>query len=472
MIDPLSRLSATDVVQLLRSNEVSALELVEIALKRIAEVEPKINALPTVCAERAREKARAITNSRGRGKPAANFLYGLPIAVKDNVDVAGVVTTHGSTIYRGNLATHSDVLVETLEHNGAIVIAKSNLPEFAAGGNTFNDVFGPTRNPWNSRLSAGGSSGGSAAALASGEVWLATGNDLAGSVRVPASFCSVVGLRPSPGRIARGPRKQMFSPLSVEGPMARCVADIALMLDAQVGATLRDPISLPRPAFSFARSIGRRPVSARIAFSENLGISEVDGEVATICRNAIMRTRDLYAVVADAHPDLTVAEQTFETLRCALFVGRVGHLLADHRSEMKPEVVHNAEAGLAIGPEELTAAENARDALYFRMIEFFNGYDFLVCPTAPVPPFGLQIRYPDSLNGVPFRSYISWLKLTFAITLSGCPAISLPCGFTGSGAPVGLQIVAPPRAERRLLSFASHLEGLLECSTSVPIEPC
>ncbi|MFT4115400.1 amidase [Bradyrhizobium sp.] len=470
MLDPLSRLSATEVVGLLRAGEVSPVELVDIALRRIAEVEPLINALPIVCSDRARERARAIADSRGGEDKSPHYLWGIPIAVKDNVDVEGVRTTHGSMIYKNRVSARSDIVVETLERNGAIVIAKSNLPEFAAGGNTFNDVFGATLNPWNRRLTAGGSSGGSAAALAAGEVWLATGNDLAGSIRVPASFCSVVGLRPSPGRVARGPRKQMFSQLSVEGPMARCVADVALMLDAQSDYSPSDPISLPKPDIPFVRCLGR-PINGRIAFSEDLGIVPVDAEVAGICRSALAGLSDLGMIVEEARPDLSDAEQIFQVLRSALFVGRVGHLLEKHSAEINPDVVANAQMGLSLEMADLSAAEEARDALYARMVQFFTRYDFLVCPTSPLQPFDVDLRYPGELMGRPFHSYVGWMALTFAITVASCPSISLPCGFTRTGAPVGIQIVAAPRSEGRLLTMADALEQRLDLKRRVPIEP-
>ena len=244
MSDDLCMLTAVEAVALLRSGRVSSRELVEAALRRIEQVDPQLNALPTVCAERAFEQA----DRADRDTPLA----GLPIAVKDLNDVAGVRTTYGSPIYADHVPDRSDFMVERLEQRGAVVVAKSNTPEFGAGGNTFNEVFGETRNPWDTSRTCGGSSGGSAAALASGQVWLATGSDLGGSVRTPAGFCGVVGVRPSPGRVAAGPSPLPFETMSVEGPMGRTVADAALMLDAMAGLDPRDPLSLEAPARPFA----------------------------------------------------------------------------------------------------------------------------------------------------------------------------------------------------------------------------
>ena len=254
--EELVQMTATEAVQRLRSREIAPIELVEASLARIEKVEPAINALPTVCAERARAHARKLEGTppaEGRG-----WLGGLPVAIKDLIEVEGVRTTYGSPVYADHIPQRSDILVEQLEARGAIVIGKSNTPEFGAGANTFNEVFGKTLNPWDTRMSCAGSSGGSAVALATGEVWLATGSDLGGSLRTPASFCSVVGLRPSTGRVPVAPREMSFDNLSVDGPMARTVADLALLLDAMVGLHLADPLSYPAPAESYAAAAERR----------------------------------------------------------------------------------------------------------------------------------------------------------------------------------------------------------------------
>ena len=294
-------LTAQEAVRLLRTREVSPLELIDAALERIDETDGALNALPTRCPERAREHARLLTTP---DSPGPGWLAGLPIAVKDLEDVAGVRTTYGSPVYADHVPDRSGIQVERLEANGAVVLAKSNTPEFGAGANTYNEVFGETLNPWDTALTCGGSSGGSAASLAAGQVWLATGSDLGGSLRIPASFCSVVGLRPSPGRVAFGPREQPFDTLSVEGPMGRTVGDAALMLDAMSGLEPRDPLSLEAPAVSFQSSAASRRVPARVAFSPDLDLIPVDPEVRAVCEAAARRFAELGADVEEACPDL------------------------------------------------------------------------------------------------------------------------------------------------------------------------
>jgi len=463
------RLTAVDTVELLRRGEVSPTELVDAAARRIEATEPAINALPTLCLERARERARAI--EQGGTTRGGAWLGGLPIAVKDITPVAGVRTTYGSPIYADHVPKRSDVLVERLEANGAVVVGKSNTPEFAAGASTFNEVFGKTRNPWNTGKSVAGSSGGSAAALAAGEVWLATGSDLGGSLRTPASFNSVVGLRPSPGRVPHGPVAQPFATLSVAGPMARTVADAALMLDACCGEHREDPLSLAQPAQSFLAAAQRERAPRRVAFSPDLNLTPVDRDVVRLCEQAAQRFADLGVAVEQAAPDFSGARETFQTLRAAWFAGEHLQHLADHREQLKPDVIWNIEKGLALTAEDIGRAERERAALYRRVVDFFADYDLLLCPTAIVPPFDVDVRYVDEVEGQRFDNYVDWIAITFVITLTSCPALSLPAGFTRNGLPVGLQLVAPPRAEANLLGAAALLERTLDIRNRVPIDP-
>ena len=299
------RLSATEAVDLLRRREVSPLDMVEASAGRLAETEAHLNAIPTLCIERARAHAERIMADDPETPRPRGWLGGLPIAVKDLVPVAGVRTTWGSPIYADHVPPRSDIVVETLEANGAIVIGKSNTPEFGAGANTFNEVFGKTRNPWNVEKTCGGSSGGSSTALATGQVWLATGSDLGGSLRIPASFCSVFGMRPSPGRVAHGPKRLPFEGLMVDGPMARNARDCALMLDAMAGAHPEDPLSIEAPAESFADAVASAAPPARIAWSPDLGLLPVDREVAAVCAGAVETLAGAGIEVADACPDLS-----------------------------------------------------------------------------------------------------------------------------------------------------------------------
>jgi len=464
------RLSAVEVVRLLKRREVSPPELIDAATARIAATNPGINALVTLCYERARGHAARL-EKLDRSNLPPHFLHGLPIAVKDNTDVAGVRCTSGSRIHADRIAPASDIIVERLEANGAIVVGKTNLPEFAAGGNSFNEVFGATLNPWDTRTTAGGSSGGSAAALAAGQAWLATGGDFGGSIRQPASFCSVTGLRPSPGMVPRV-QKQPFNPLSVEGPMARTVADCALMFDVEAGWHPLDPLSQkgPHPGFSAAAAGPQRP--KRVAFSADLGVARaMDREVRELCRQAADKLARDGVTVEEAHPDLTDAEKIFLTLRGAVFIARHAEPLKKHRHLYKPEIIENTEFGLKLKPEEIVAAEVAQGELIRRVARFFETYDLLICPVVICPPFDVNLRYPAEVGGVRFEGYMGWLILTYAITVTACPALSLPCGFTHAGLPVGLQVVGRPRGEAELFSAAAYIEALLNVTPKTPIDP-
>lgn len=466
----LVRMSARKVVGLLKKGEVSPEELIDAAAERIAATDGQVNALPTLCLERAKEHAARLLKNPPRDPPPW-YLHGLPIAVKDLQDVEGVRTTYGSPIFADNIPASSELSVQRLENNGALVIAKSNTPEFGAGGNTFNEVFGATTNPWDTTKTCGGSSGGSATALAAGQVWLATGSDLAGSLRTPASFCSVVGFRPSPGRVAFGPDLNPWQSLAVVGPMARDVGDLALMLDAMVGMDPRDPRSRPRPASSFAAAAAEPDAPLRVAWSPDLGLAPVDAEVADICARAAERFGEMGATVEEAAPDLSGSTEIFTPLRAMLYVVKLAPYLESHLDLLKPEVVDNTEQGLALTPLDIAQAEKGRGTLYQRAAEFFKTYDLLLTPTVVAPPFEVNIRYLKEVEGVAFDSYFGWLSLAYAITLTACPAMSLPCGFTNSGLPVGLQIVGPHRGEAAVISAAALFEQISGLASLTPLDP-
>lgn len=466
----LVNLTARQAVDALKKREVSPLELIDAALRRIEETDSNLNALPTLCIERARAHAEKLMANRIEDAPRG-YLYGLPIAVKDLRDVAGVRSTKGSPIFADYYPARSDYLVETIEEKGGIVLAKSNTPEFGAGANTFNEVFGKTRNPWNTDLTCGGSSGGSAVALATGQVWLATGSDFGGSLRQPASFCSVVGLRPSPGRVASGPKSLPFATLSVDGPMARTVGDVALFLDTQAGWHPNDPLSFPAPEYPYVSAVDRAKPPLRVAFSSDLGIANIDSEIREVCERAVGIFERMGATVVEETIDLHDAEDTFQTLRAAQFVGSYASLLENHRDQLKPEVIWNIEKGLELKAGEIAQAELARGAIFNRAAEFFNRYDLLVCPTSAVPPFDVEKRYITEINGIELDNYLTWLLITFAITLTACPSISVPCGFTDSGLPVGLQIVGPWAREDSVLSAAAIFEHESGLATKLPVEP-
>jgi len=463
-------LTASAAVDLLRRREISPLDLIDAAAGRIAETEAALNALPTLCLDRARSRAKQLMQ-QPPSDPPPHYLYGLPIAVKDNVDVEGVRCTMGSLILADRISPESDIVVQRLESCGALVIGKSNIPEFAAGGNTFNDVFGVTRNPWNISVTPGGSSGGTAAALAAGQVWLGTGNDFGGSIRVPASFCSLVGLRPTAGVVPRV-QKQPYSPLNVEGPMARTVADCALMLECEAGQHSLDPLSAAAVPGSFMKAAASPCAPQAVSFSLDLGIAPiVDPEVARVCTAAVRKLQAAGCRVDENGPDLREAEKTFQTLRGAAFVANMGPFLERHRDLLKPEVIANAEFGFGLRAADVVKAEIAQGEIIRRMTRFFDQYDALICPAVLCPPIPVEQRYVESLHGVKFDGYLGWLVMTCAISVTGCPVLALPCGFTAKGLPVGLQIIGPPRSDARLFAIGAYLERMFQVSPGTPIEP-
>lgn len=468
MTSELIRKSACEIVDELRAETLTPHQLLDALEERIAAVEPAVNALPTLAFERARADADALLK---RPRSERGMLAGMPVAIKDLTEVEGVRTTYGSRIFENNIPDRSDIMVAHLEAEGALVYAKTATPEFGAGANTFNDVFGATLNPWNTSRSAAGSSGGSAAALATGMAWLAQGSDLGGSLRNPASFCGIVGLRPSPGRVAADPGFLVDDILAVEGPMARTVEDVALFLDAMSGENPANPVSLPRDGTSYREAARSRALPARIAFSADLGITPVDPEVAEICRVAAYRFTELGVTVVDAHPDLADAHETFQTLRAVGFATGHAGKLETHRDLLKPEVVWNIEKGLALTVGDVAKAEARRAGIIARALSFFDDYDLLLTPATIVAPFPVENRYVTECDGKTFETYIDWLAIAYAITLTTAPALSLPCGFTRKGLPVGLQIVARPRGEARLLSAAAALERHLDLGTVNPVDP-
>ncbi|MEO9900555.1 amidase family protein [Nisaea sp.] len=460
--------TATEIRDLLAKDEVSPLDLLDALETRVAEVEPKINALPTLCFERARDAAKSLME---KPKEERGTLMGLPVAIKDLEEVKGVRTTFGSQIFENHIPDHSDLVVETLEKNGGVVYAKSNTPEFGAGGNTFNEVLGTTLNPWNQKRSVAGSSGGSAAALASGTAWLAQGSDTGGSLRNPASFCSIVGMRPSPGRVARGPGGLPFSNLPVAGPMARNMTDVAMMLDAMSGEHPRDPISLASPLESFSDAVKAQRLPKRVAFSRDLGCTPVDPEVAKICEEAALRFESLGVKVEEAHPDFHDVQDIFQALRAEGFYMTKRKLLEEHRDKLKPEVVWNIEKALDYSIEDFTRVQLARGAYIQRAVDFFETYDLLLSPATCVAPYPVEQRYVAECDGHTFDNYVEWLTMAYAITLTTFPALSMPAGFTSEGLPVGLQVVAGPRGEAALLSASALLETVLGHGAAVPIDP-
>ncbi|MEZ5853977.1 MAG: amidase family protein [Hyphomicrobiaceae bacterium] len=473
MPNELVKLSAREVKRRLDRGEITPLDLIDAAEQRIAACEPALNALPTLCFDRARAHARRLMAGEDRQAAGeAGWLGGIPVAIKDLADVSGVRTTYGSPIFKDHVPTTSHAVVERIERKGGIIIAKSNTPEFGSGGSTFNEVFGRTTNPWNTSLTCGGSTGGGAAALASGEVWLAHGSDHAGSLRRPAAYCSVVGLRPSPGRVTRGTSNNLYAPLSVQGPMARTVGDVALFLDAMAGLCLRDPMTFDAPGQSFLSAVEQPVAPRRVAYTDNFGGAfPVDRETREICRRALSHFETMGAAVEEAHPDPGAIADAFMVLRAQSYVVDREPQLEQYRDLFKPDIIWNTEMGLKASPSRIGWAERERAAFYRRVAEFYTTFDLLVMPCASTPAFDVQLRMPEKIDGKAVEHYLGGSLVTAIPTLMGVPSLSVPCGFDQFGRPVGLQLVGKPRGEAGLLAAGALLEEATGLGQLVPIDP-
>lgn len=454
--------TARDLRDRLAAGEITTGELLAALESRIAEVDGPINALPTLCFQRARDRA----GTAGRD----SVLAGLPVAIKDTNAVEGVRTTRGSPIYANDVPAASDHVTARIEERGGVVYAKSNVPEFAAGSQTFNPVFGATCNPWNLSRTVGGSSGGAAAALVSGQAWLAQGSDMGGSLRNPASFCGCVGLRPTAARVPGGPSANEFDVLGQQGPMGRNVGDVGLFLDAMAGAHPAEPFAQPGPASWFRTAAESPRVPRRVAYSPDFGITPVDPEVRRITEAAAHRFERMGAVIEEAAPDFTGTREAALTLRGIAFATAHDAHYRDHKDKLKDDIVWNIEYGHKLTGRQVAGANLIRNRITADVARFFETYDLLLAPAAIVPPFPVTDTAVMECDGVAFENYIDWMMIMFAVTLSSAPALSLPCGFTESGLPIGLQMVAPFRGEADLLSFAAALEADLALDLG-PIEP-
>ncbi len=452
---------AREMASAVAAKEISARELLDLHLDRIAAVNPAVNAVVSLDEGRARERAAAADEELASGAPVGP-LHGLPFAFKDTHAVGGWRTTYGSPLMAENVPADDELIVERVRGAGATTLGRTNVPEFAAGSHTFNKVFGTTRNPFDLGRSAGGSSGGAAAALATGMVPLADGSDMGGSLRNPASFCNVVGLRPSLGRVPEWPLYNAWETTSVGGPMARTVADLALLLSVMAGPDRRVPTALSEPGSGFAAPLADGPGALgglRVALSVDLGGAfEVDARVATVVESTAPVLAGAGAHVAAAHPFLREAEDTFRTLRAWHFQAKLGRLLAKHPDGFKPSLADNIRAGESLTGADVARAYAQRTRLAQRMVDFFDSYDVLVLPTSQVPPFPVDSEFPTEINGKPMGSYLDWMRSAYFITVTGCPAISVPAGFTPDGLPVGVQIVARHNQERLLLEVAHAFE--------------
>jgi amidase len=449
---------ATELAAMLLDRQISARELLDAHLDRIERVNPGINAIVTLDAEGARAAADAADAVLAAGDPVGP-LHGLPVAHKDNHATAGMRTTWGSPLHADTVPTADDLVVARYRSAGAIRIGKTNIPEFAAGSHTYNPVFGATHNPYRHGLSAGGSSGGGAAALAAGLVPLTEGTDMGGSLRNPAGFCNVVGLRPTPGRVPTWPAGIGWSQLSVDGPMGRTVADVALQMSALAGPDRRVPISLSDDPSSFAAPLPTSLTGLRVAWAPDLGGRvTVEPAVTAALASSVGVFESLGAVVEEACPDLSGADEVFGTLRAWLFEAQYGEISRRHPDEVKESIRWNAEIGARLTGPDLARAERLHTSLFERMAEFFERYDVLLAPTTQVLPFPVEMEYPTRIAGVEQDNYLEWMRSCTLISATGSPALSVPGGFTPDGLPVGLQIIGPARADRRVLEIGHAFE--------------
>jgi amidase len=448
---------AVEISRRVRAKEISARETVEAHLARIERLNPALNAIVTLDAERALHRAAAADESQARGE-ALGPLHGLPVAHKDLQPTAGMRTTWGSPIFKDFVPDDDSLLVERIGRAGAIALGKTNTPEFGAGSQTYNEVFGPTLNPWDKTKTCGGSSGGAAVALACGMVALADGSDLGGSLRNPASYCSVVGLRPSPGRVPAWPIPMAWSPLSVEGPMARTVEDLALFLSALAGPDLRAPLALDEPGAIFRQPLERNFKGTRIAWWKDLGGIPVDRRVREITNAQRPIFESLGCIVEEAEPDFEGADQAFRTLRFWAQGLRVAALAEQHRALLKDTIQWEVEQSRRITASELGLAHMKHTGIYHRMRLFMERYEFFVLPVSQLPPFDVTRHYPREIEGTKMETYIDWMKSCYYISMTAAPAISVPCGFTAEGLPVGIQIVGRHREDFSLLQIAQAFE--------------
>ena len=448
--------AATTLLDAIARRELGVEELLRATLARIDAINPAVNAIVTLDTEAALTTAREMDK---HGPDGEQVLFGLPIAIKDLALTRGIRTTFGSPLFADFVPDHDDLFVSRLRAAGAIILGKTNTPEFGAGSQTFNRVFGATRNPYDLSRTCGGSSGGAAVALATGMTALADGSDLGGSLRNPAAFCNVVGMRPSPGRVPSWPRLMSSEPLAVQGPMARTTTDCALLLSAMAGPDPRVPIALTEPGAHFRVPLARDLKGLRGAWSPALGQFEVDSEVLTVLERALPVFGALGCEVEGASPDLSDADEVFRVLRAWQFAARLGPDFERMRPQLKDTVVWNVEQGLALSLNDVTQAEIKRTAIIARMAAFFEHYDFLLCPTTQVPPFSIDQEWVKNINGRELATYFDWMGVCYAITVTGCPAISVPAGFTAGGLPVGLQIVGRRWADLEVLQLAHGFES-------------
>ena len=458
MADALCFTSARDLAGMIRSREVSAREVMSAFLAQIARLNPPLNAIVAKLDDHAcLALADAADRELSSGRPTG-VLHGLPIAFKDLEAAVGFPFTKGSPIYKDLRPTEDTVIVERLRRAGTIPIGKTNVPEFGMGSHTYNQVYGTTFNPYDHSKSAGGSSGGAGAALASGMLPLADGSDLGGSLRNPANFNNIVALRPTVGLVPIAPTALPLVGVSVKGPMARSVSDVAFMLSVMAGADGRDPLTYPSTPSDFLLRLERDWKGVRVAWTPDLGGLPLDRRVRAVLESQRQTLLDLGCIVEEATPDLTDVDEIFLTLRSWANWNTNGALLAEHRSVMKPEAIWDIEAGAQLTGADVARAIIKHGALLERMRVFQEKYEFLLCAVNQVPPFDAGLDWPKSIEGVAMENYVAWMKSTYWISTTCRPALSVPAGFTPEGLPVGIQIVGRHRDDLGVLRLGYAFE--------------
>jgi amidase len=459
--------SATELRQLIMACEVSAREVLDAHLRQIERVNDKVNAIVTLDVERAVQWSREADEHQAKGGELG-VLHGLPVVHKDLFSTAGMRTTFGSPIYKDHIPDSDELIIQRLRSAGAISIGKSNTPEFGAGSQTFNEVFGATRNPYDLRKTCGGSSGGAAVALASRMVPIADGSDMGGSLRNPASFCNVVGFRPSTGRVPTWPSDNAWFSFGVQGPMARTVQDVSLMLAAIAGPDHRVPLSITEPSDQFLGPLDVDLRGKRIAFAPTLGGLPVCREVVKVIEEQRRVFTHLGCEVVDACLNFDKADDVFKTLRAFRFAMKFGDLADQYPEQMKETVLWNISEGRKLSGEDIANAQRWRTELFSRAADFFGQFDFLVGPVTQVAAFNIEDEFVGEIEGTSFKSYIDWMQSCYLVTATGMPAISVPAGFTAGGLPVGVQIIGGYRRDLDVLKIANAFEIATNISSRIP----
>ena len=460
-------LTATELALKIRSGEISAVETMEAHLAQIEKVNPQVNSIVTLVPELALEQARKADEKLAKGGEVGP-LHGLPVAHKDLVLTKGIRTTFGSPIFQDFVPEQDALLVERIRNAGGISLGKTNTPEFGAGSQTFNQVFGATKNPYDLSKTCGGSSGGAAVSVACRMLPFADGSDLGGSLRNPTNFCNVVGFRPSVGRVPSWPNEAGWNSFWVDGPIARTVEDCSLLLSVLAGPDARSPICLPESGAIFQQSLERTQKGIRIAWSPDLGGLPVDSRVTETLEAQREVFEDLGCIVEEGFPDFSDADEIFKTFRAWYFELKLASLLPEHREKMKETVIWNIESGMKLSGPELGRAEVKRTALFHRVREFMQNYDFLALPVSQVPPFPIEQEFVSEINGVQMETYLDWMRSCYFISVTGQPAISVPSGFTNDGLPIGLQLVGRPQDDLGVLQLAYAFEKATGFYNNVP----